>query len=291
MAQTEMTIRRTVPVLLAVFSLAIAGCSTASTQADDVVTSTQSTTLSTVAPQDHQYPTDLAEPYSVVWSAAESVELHSRPAELARAYLESCQLSVFGRQHVYPGAVAAAPEPSVENQVGCLYATKRPEATSPAYYGTMYARITELIVSDTTISARGCYTSIGRAEVETDEPDSTSASALEFSFTADLPEGSIDPRRHVNRTAQPGSRTRAPQFDVFYPWKFRAVRWGTAQPTEASPNERECARWAAPLVDQVPAFSGQNPFAPDGHPNELTPKLFGEKGFPTLPQTPAWPAP
>ncbi len=286
-----MTIRRTASVLLAVLTLAVAGCSTASTPAENPFTSAKSTTLSTVAPQGYQYPTGLAGPYSVVWSTPEPIDLHSRPAELTRAYLESCQLSVFGRQNVYPGAVAAAPEPSLENQVGCLYATKRPEAAFPAYYGTLYARITELIVSDKTISAAGCYTRIGRAEVETHEPDTTSATAQEFSFTADLPDGSIDPRRNVNRTARPGSGTRAPQFDVFYPWKFRAVPWGTPQPAEGPPNNRDCARWAASLVDQVPAFSGQKPFTSTGRSATLTPRMFGERGFPTFPQTPAWPSP
>lgn len=267
------------------------GCSTPDTTTGGTVVTTSDPSATAVAPDDYRYPVDVAGPYNVVWDAAVDIDLHSRAAELARGYIESCQLSIFGRAVAYPGAAAAAPATSPENAVSCLYAPKSTDYTAkPAFYGTMYATILELTRTGNQISARGCYTTNGRAEVETHEPDRDTLSALEFTFTARLPDGSIDPREDVNRVATSGTGTRAPQFDVFYPWKFDAVRRKglTVQPPLI---EVPCAQWAATKLDQVPAYSGQIPFTPDGFAAELTPKLFGGQGFPTLPQTPAWPAP
>lgn len=242
-------------------------------------------------PSEYRYPVDVAGPYNVVWSASEPIDLNGRAAELTRAYVESCQLSIFGRQYVYPGAMDAAPPPSLDTSASCLWAPKRPEATKPAYFGTLYAHILEVDVADRRVTARGCYSTNGRAEVETQEPESDELSAIEFSFTARLPNGATDPRENTDRAITAGTGTRAPQFDVFYPWKFDAVRWDKPRPAQSPFKDRPCTQWAVDKLNQVPAFSGQSPFAADGYPNELTPKMFGEEGFPTLPQTPAWPVP
>ncbi|MDL9949089.1 hypothetical protein QSJ19_26655, partial [Gordonia sp. ABSL11-1] len=119
--------------------------------------------------------------------------------------------------------MTAAPKPSVENRPSCLFAPKWPEASFPALFGTMYAQIAEIRASDTEVTARGCYLGSGLAEVRTREPESDYLSAYEFSFTAKLPPQALDPRANVRREAAPGTGTRAPQFDVFYPWKFDAV--------------------------------------------------------------------
>lgn len=286
-----MRIRRGTSAVLVMMAFAGTGCATSDAPLEQSVTFSSQSASSTVAPQDYRYPSETAGPYNVVWSASEGIDLHSRPAELARAYVESCQLSVFGRQATYPGAVAAAPEPSVVNRVGCLFAPKRPEGWFPALSGTMYAHIAEIRASERELSARGCYLRSGRAEVRTGEPESAYLSAYEFSFTAKLPPNAVDPRSNIPRTAAPGTGTRAPQFDVFYPWKFDAAPWGIRPPPQPPFNERPCSRWAAGMLDRIPAYSGQSPFAPDGSSAELVPKLSGEQGFPTLPQSPAWPEP
>ncbi|MBD1320588.1 hypothetical protein IDF66_13455 [Gordonia hankookensis] len=266
-------------------------CATPDSPAEQSLTISSRTAPTPVSPQDYRYPTDIAGPYNVVWSATDGIDLYSRPAELARAYLESCQLSVYGRKATYPGALNAAPQPSVENRIGCLYPPKGPEGTFPALFGTMYAHIAQIRASHAEVSARGCYLGSGRAEVATSEPESDYLSAYEFSFTAKLPPQAVDPRANVQREAATGTGTRAPQFDVFYPWKFDAVPWATTRTPEPPVSEQPCTIWAAGMLDQIPAYRGQNPIAPDGDVAVLIPKLFGDEGFPTLPQSPAWPAP
>lgn len=286
-----MTSNKFALVFCAAAALILTSCSTPDA-AKETTASSKGPSQSYVAPDEYRFPVDVAGPYNVVWESAEGIDLHSRPAELARAYIESCQLSIFGRSVAYPGAVAAAAPPSSpEEAVSCLYAPERPDyEAKPAYFGTMYATILELTRTGNTVAAQGCYTTNGRAEVETQEPDRDTLSALEFSFSAQLPDGSVDPREAVDRKAAPGTGTRAPEFDVFYPWRFDPVRREglRVQPLVA---EAPCARWAATKLNQVPAFSGQNPFSPDGLAAKLTPKLFGKQGFPTLPQSPTWPAP
>ncbi|MCZ4578768.1 hypothetical protein O4158_06530 [Gordonia amicalis] len=85
----------------------------------------------------------------------------------------------------------AAPPPSLDTSASCLWAPKRPEATKPAYFGTLYAHILEVDVADRRVTARGCYSTNGRAEVETQEPESDELSAIEFSFTI-APLGVVD---------------------------------------------------------------------------------------------------
>lgn len=287
-----MDLKHGTAALLIVLLVTATGCATSDPPAKESPTTTGSRTPPVpVAPQDYRYPTDVAGPYTVVWSAADGIDLHSRPAELARAYLESCQLSVYGRQSAYPGAMTAAPKPSVENRPSCLFAPKWPEASFPAVFGTMYAHIAEIRASDNEVSARGCYLRNGRAEVDTWEPQSAYLSAYEFSFTATLPPHTADPRANIRREAAPGTGTRAPQFDVFYPWKFDAVPWGASSSPQPPVSERPCTTWGAGMLDQIPAYRGQDPITPDGREAELIPELDGPKGFPALPQSPAWPSP
>ncbi len=270
-------------------ALSVTSCSTSTAPQDNGRGKTPSSSGSSSEPNIYRFPTGVAGPYNVVWSASDQIDLHSRAAELARAYVESCQLSIFGRQAAYPGAVAAAPAPTVDHRMSCLFAPEQPEGDKPAYFGTLHATILELDSSQHQVSARGCYTTNGRADVKTQEPESDYLNATEFSFVAQLPGGKTDPRAGVGRGVVAGATARAPHFDVFYPWKFEAVRRGTPAPPEPPFNERPCTRWAARMLDQIPAYSGQNPFAPDGSPAELELMLLGERGFPTLPQSPAWP--
>lgn len=277
----------TVIALCAVLS--VISCSTSVSPQDNGRGKMPASTSSSSEPSTYRFPTGVAGPYNAVWSAPDQINLYSRAAELARAYVESCQLSIFGRQAAYPGAVAAAPAPAVDHRMSCLFAPEQPEGDKPAYFGTLYATILELDSSENQVSARGCYTTNGRADVKTQEPESDYLNATEFSFVAQLPGGKTDPRAGVGRDVVAGATARAPNFDVFYPWKFDAVRRGTPAPPEPPFSERPCSRWAARMLDQIPAYSGQSPFASDGSPAELVPKLFGERGFPTLPQSPAWP--
>ena len=251
-----------------------------------------SSSVTELPPGEYHYPVNEAGPYTFVWSAARGIDVHSRAAELARAYIESCQLSVFGGDAVYPGAADAAPPGTTDDVPSCLTPTKRPNGSTPAYYGTVYAHVFELDSTDTSVTARVCYTANGRAEVETGEPELDGLDAVETQFSASLPAGERDPRADVDRTPTPGNGERAPRFDVFYPWKFDPKPWSGATTANRAPrpSDDQCVRWSAENLSRIPSYSGQDPFTPEGYFAQLTPKLSGEKGFPTLPQTPAWPA-
>ena len=241
----------------------------------------------------------MAGTFTFMWSAENGIDLHSRAAEVIRAQVESCALSLYGADAVYPGAEEAALDADIRSSANCVRPHYRPLRSGYAFQGTIHAHVVSVESTDTSITAHVCETRTGRARLDPDNPhldgtpefdvlDGTAGIRIVPQKPADV----ADTRADAVRIAQPGTGNREPRYNVFHPWVFPPFVLPTTKPPAGNlTSDPICESWVAQALNRVPAFAGQNPFHPDGRLRFLTPKALGPEGFPTLPQYPLWPEP
>ena len=282
---------------------AIPACSTGLTDQADQESSRASnhpasSSQSVLVQSDYRIPAE-AGTFTFVWSAEDGIDLHSRAAEIIRAQVESCALSPYGANAVYPGAEKAALDADITSSANCVRPYPRPLPSGNAFQGTIHAHIASIEATETSISAHVCETRSGRARHDPDHPPLDGTPEFDVlngtrgkQIVAQKPADVADPRADAARVAQPGTGTREPRYNVFYPWVFPPFQLPTTKPP-ATPmiSDPTCNRWAAEALTRIPAFAGQTPYNPDDTLRELTPKALGPEGFPTLPQYPLWPEP
>lgn len=233
----------------------------------------------------YRFPSHRAGDYTFSWTALDGVDLTSRAAEVVRAYFESCQLANRMVPELYPGSLTA--NQSVPFGRFCL---RQSSGFGIPFSGTIHARINRLTQTSTTIAANVCIEQIGTYAPPNGNPPFATVRTVSHDLVANKPADVVDPRLNVPHVAPPGKGSRAPAYDAFSPWKM-APEPDPVIPTGPA-SSQDCAAFSSWVVSQVPAFAGQNPF---GNPlrtdglRRLTPSQRGPEGFPTLPQSPAWP--
>ncbi|GAC82542.1 hypothetical protein GP2_003_00190 [Gordonia paraffinivorans NBRC 108238] len=241
----------------------------------------------------------MAGTFTFMWSAENGIDLHSRAAEVIRAQVESCALSLYGADAVYPGAEEAALDADIRSSANCVRPHYRPLRSGYAFQGTIHAHVVSVESTGTSISAHVCETRTGRARLDPDNPHLDGTPEFDvldgtagIRIVAQKPADVADTRAGAVRIAQPGTGNREPRYNVFHPWVFPPFVLPTTKPPAGNlTSDPICESWVAQALNRVPAFAGQNPFYPHRRLRFLTPKALAPKDSRHCPSTRSGPNP
>ena len=236
MRRRNRPLTKTTLTIAAATALVLTGCSTANTPAP---TSTQPTP-------------DV--PYTTVWSAADGINLNTRPAELVRATVESGEMSAWaGVDHSFPGFADAIANANAYS--GYWGDTTQPSSPDnlPSRTATLFARhIASLRATDNQITARVCnlhlplvdqdvvlkstgYTSSFRSVTVPTSLDVTLAKP------ANTTPGTSGQTDHAPEIHNPRALD-TPDWNVFSPWTIRSIAL-LETVNDYYGNEPECMAW------------------------------------------------
>lgn len=217
--------------------------------------------------------------FSNVWSADPGLDLFSRGAELIRATREAGELaSRLGIEYSFPGYADALPQ-ETDNQDfdynGVVVGRQAPEGQGPF---TIYRHLSDLVVTDSTVSATVCAYFIHSVDgVWSSGEDLSFASRIALVNNGESP--GMASLKDLDTSANDLRATMPPDWNVFGSWEVTEFRTATANEVPDG-----CTRW---WQERFPSYVTRKP----GDKTLIPPSGYVRPVMPVAAQFPEWVGP